>query len=133
MNPSVINSDGRGAAAFGQPAFPGEVFFDNGPGEFGTLARSTINGPLFTQLDMSLTKSIRLTEKMRFQIRADAFNVLNHTNFLAGILTPGLNLNGTSNTTFNVNSPTFGQITEANTIGGSGLNRVIQVAGRFEF
>jgi len=133
INPSVINSDGRGAAAFGQPAFPNEVFFDNGPGQFGTLARSTINGPLFTELDMSLTKSIRLTEKMRFQIRADAFNVLNHTNFLTGVLTPGLGLNGTSNTIFNVNSPTFGQITAANTIGGSGLNRVIQVAGRFEF
>jgi hypothetical protein len=133
INPSVINSDGRGAAAFGQPAFPGEVFFDNGPGQFGTLARSTINGPLFTELDMSLTKSIRLTERMRFQIRADAFNVLNHTNFLTGILTPGLGLGGTSNTIFNVNSPTFGQITSANTIGGSGLNRVIQVAGRFEF
>jgi len=133
INPSVINSDGRGAAAFGQPAFSGEVFFDNGPGQFGTLARSTINGPMFTELDMSLTKSIRLTERMRFQIRADAFNVLNHTNFLTGVLTPGLGLNGTSNTIFNVNSPTFGQITSANTIGGSGLNRVIQVAGRFEF
>ena len=133
INPSVINSDGRGAAAFGQPAFPNEVFFDNGPGQFGTLARSTINGPLFTELDMSLTKSIRLTEKMRFQIRADAFNVLNHTNFLTGVLTSGLGLNGTSNTIFNINSPTFGQITDANTIGGSGLNRVIQVAGRFEF
>ena len=133
INPSVINSDGRGAAAFGQPAFPGEAFFDNGPGQFGTLARSTINGPMFTELDMSLTKSIRINERMRFQIRADAFNVLNHTNFLTGILTPGLNLNGTSNTIFNVNSPTFGQITSANTIAGSGLNRVIQVAGRFEF
>ena len=76
INPSVINSDGRGAAAFGQPVFTGEVFFDNGPGQFGTLARSTINGPLFTELDMSLTKSIRLNERMRFQIRADAFNVL---------------------------------------------------------
>jgi len=133
INPSVIAANGRGAAAFGQPAFPGEVFFDNAPGQSGTLARSTINGPLFTELDMSLTKSIRLTERMRFQIRADAFNVLNHTNFLTGILTPGLGLNGTSNTIFNVNSPTFGQITSANTIGGSGLNRVIQVAGRFEF
>ena len=133
INPSVINADGRGAAAFGQPAFSGEVFFDNGPGQFGTLARSTINGPLFTELDMSLTKSIRLNERMRFQIRADAFNVLNHTNFLTGVLTPGLGLNGTGNTLFNINSPTFGQITSANTIGGSGLNRVIQVAGRFEF
>ena len=133
INPSVINSDGRGAAAFGQPAFPGEVFFDNGPGQFGTLARSMINGPMFTELDMSLTKSIRINERMRFQIRADAFNVLNHTNFLTGVLTPGLVLGGTGNTIFNVNSPTFGQITSANTINGSGLNRVIQVAGRFEF
>src|SRR6185369_6993127 len=133
INPSVINSDGRGAAAFGQPAFPCEVFFDNGPGQFGTLARSTINGPMFTELDMSLTKSIRINERMRFQIRADAFNVMNHTNFLTGILTPGLALSGTGNTIFNINSPTFGQITSANTIGGSGLNRVIQVAGRFEF
>jgi hypothetical protein len=133
INPSVINSDGRGAAAFGQPAFSGEAFFDNGPGQFGTLARSTINGPLFSQLDMSLTKNIKLSERMRFQIRADAFNVLNHTNFLAGVLTPGLTLGGTSNAIFNVNSPTFGQITQANTIGGSGLNRIIQVAGRFEF
>ena len=133
INPSVIGPNGRGAVAFGQTPFPGEVFFDNGPGQSGTLARSTINGPLFTELDMSLTKSIRLTERMRFQIRADAFNVLNHTNFLTGILTPGLGLSGTSNTIFNVNSPTFGQITSANTIGGSGLNRVIQVAGRFEF
>ena len=133
INPSVIGPNGRGAAAFGQTPFSGEVFFDNGPGQSGTLARSTINGPLFTELDMSLTKSIRLTERMRFQIRADAFNVLNHTNFLAGVLTPGLLLAGTSNSIFNVNSPTFGQITSANTIGGSGLNRVIQVAGRFEF
>jgi len=133
INPSVINSDGRGAAAFGQPAFSGEVFFDNGPGQFGTLARSTINGPMFTQLDLSLTKNIKLNERVRFQIRADAFNVLNHTNFLTGVLTPGLGLNGTSNTIFNVNSTTFGQITQANTIGGTGLNRIIQVAGRFEF
>jgi hypothetical protein len=82
---------------------------------------------------MSLTKNIKLNERVRFQIRADAFNVLNHTNFLTGILTPGLGLGGTGNTTFNVNSPTFGQITQANTIGGTGLNRIIQVAGRFEF
>jgi hypothetical protein len=133
INPSVISSSGRGAAAFGQPAFSGEVFFDNGPGQFGNLARSTINGPMFTQLDLSLTKNIKLNERMRFQIRADAFNVLNRTNFLTGALSPGLVLSGTSNSIFNVNSPTFGQITQANTIGGSGLNRIIQVAGRFEF
>jgi Carboxypeptidase regulatory-like domain len=128
INPTVISSSGRGAAAFGQPAFSGEVFFDNGPGQFGNIGRATINGPLFSELDMSLTKNIRLTERMRFQIRADAFNVLNHTNFSTGVLDPN---SGVSNTIFNVNSTTFGQI--KNTFNLSGLNRVIQLAGRFEF
>jgi hypothetical protein len=128
INPSVISSSGRGASAFGQPAFSGEVFFDNGPGQFGNIGRTTINGPLFSELDMSLTKNIRLTERMRFQIRADAFNVFNHTNFSTGVLDPA---SGVSNTIFNVNSTTFGQLT--NTFNLSGLNRVIQLAGRFEF
>jgi hypothetical protein len=109
------------------------MFFDNAPGQSGNLARSTINGPLFSELDVSLTKNIRITESVRFQIRADAFNVLNHTNFLAGVLQPGLLYNGTGNTIFNINSATFGQITQSNNIGGSGLNRIVQVAGRLEF
>jgi hypothetical protein len=128
INPSVISSSGRGASAFGQPAFTGQMFFDNGPGQFGNLGRTTINGPLFSELDMSLTKNIRITESVRFQIRADAFNVLNHTNFLTGVLDPNA---GVSNAIFNVNSATFGQITSSSNLGG--LNRVIQVAGRLEF
>ena len=128
INPSVISAQGRGASAFGQPAFSGEVFFDNAPGQSGTLARSTINGPLFSEIDMSLTKNIRISESVRFQIRADAFNLLNHTNFQIGVLDPNV---GVNNVIFNVNSATFGQIT--NTFNLGGLNRVIQVAGRFEF
>jgi hypothetical protein len=129
INPSVISASGRGASAFGQPAFSGEVFFDNGPGQFGNLARATINGPLFSELDMSLTKNIKFTEsgRVRFQIRADAFNVLNHTNFATGVLSSS----GVSNDIFNVNSTTFGQITHSFNLGG--LNRVIQLAGRFDF
>jgi hypothetical protein len=128
IDPSVISAQGRGASAFGQPTFSGQVFFDNAPGQSGTLARSTINGPLFSQIDMSLTKNIRISESVRFQIRADAFNLLNHSNFQIGVLDPNV---GVNNIIFNVNSPTFGQIT--NTFNLSGLNRVIQVAGRFEF
>ncbi|HEX9543760.1 MAG TPA: hypothetical protein VF955_01165 [Pyrinomonadaceae bacterium] len=77
---------------------------------------------------MSLTKNIRISESVRFQIRADAFNLLNHTNFQIGVLDPNV---GVNNVIFNVNSATFGQIT--NTFNLGGLNRVIQVAGRFEF
>ena len=135
INPSVINLNtttctGRAANGFGSTPFNGQVFFNNAPGQSGNLSRSTINGPLFTQLDMSLTKNIRIKENVRFQIRADAFNVLNHTNFATGVLDPQT---GVGNSIFNINSPTFGQLTNSYTIGNSGLNRIIQVAGRFEF
>ena len=129
INPSVISPNGRGANAFGSASFPGQVFFDNAPGQEGSLGRTIINGPLFTQLDLSLTKSFTFKEHLRFQLRGDVFNVLNHTNFLTGTLAGGV-----SNDIFNINSPTFGQITSANGITGvNGLNRVVQVAGRFEF
>ena len=131
INPSVINpANGRGASAFGSNPFSGQVFFDNAPGQEGGLGRTNINGPLFTQLDLSLTKTFTVKERLRFQLRADVFNVLNHTNFLTGTLSSG----GVSNDIFNINSTTFGQITTANGITGvNGLNRVVQLAGRFEF
>src|SRR5260370_1043983 len=76
INPSVINAQGRGASACGQPTFSGQVFFDNAPGQSGTLARITINGPLFSEIDMSITNNIRISESARFQIHAHAVNVL---------------------------------------------------------
>lgn len=129
INPSVIDPNtGRASNGFGRTPFSGQVFFNNGPGQTGNLDRTIINGPLFSELDMSLTKNFRFSEHVRFQIRADAFNVLNHTNFLAGVLS---SQSPVSNTTFNINSPSFGQILDSNNF--SGLNRVIQLAGRFEF
>jgi hypothetical protein len=47
----------------------------------GTLGRDSIPGFGATQLDLSLAKTVPLTEKMRLQFRTDAFNVLNHPNF----------------------------------------------------
>jgi hypothetical protein len=123
IDPKVINpADGRGAVGFGQTPFPGQVFFNNGPGQTGNLQRSFINGPLFAQVDASLIKNIRITERVRFQLRADAFNLFNRTNFFAGTAAGAI---------FNINLPTFGQITDQFTI--FGLNRVIQVAGRIDF
>src|SRR5215813_1163276 len=123
IDPKVINpQNGRGAAAFGQQAFTGQVFFDNGPGQTGDLQRAFVNGPLFTQVDISALKNIRIKERFRFQLRAEVFNAFNHTNFFAGT---------SSGNIFNVNSTTFGKINDTFTIGG--LNRVLQLAGRLEF
>lgn len=125
IDPKIINpATGRAASGFGTAPFSGQVFFPNGPGQTGNLQRAFVNGPLFSQVDLSLIKNIRIKERVRFQLRADVFNAFNRTNFRAGDSAGGI---------FNVNSATFGQITDQYDIFGSGLNRVIQLAGRIDF
>jgi hypothetical protein len=52
------------------------------PGVLGDLGRNTLRGPGFADLDFSLFKNILFyQEKYKVQFRAEAFNVLNHTNF----------------------------------------------------
>lgn len=120
INPAVTNinmsdcSGGRAANGFGQPTFPGQVFFNNAPGQTGSLERFAINGPLYANLDMGLFKTIRITENVRFQIRAEAFNVMNRVNFFSG-------------QNQNINSTTFGRMTSTFS------PRIIQFAGRIEF
>jgi hypothetical protein len=40
-----------------------------------------VRGPSVTNVDCSLFKTVSFTDKWRLQIRGEAFNVLNHTNF----------------------------------------------------
>ena len=61
---------------------------------------------------------------MKFQIRADAFNALNHTNL--GMPSATLTV-ATSNGQAIFNSPGFGQITSARSA------RVLQLVARFNF
>src|SRR5258708_3653411 len=48
---------------------------------FGTLGRNSLVGPGFTNLDFSLIKNTKLTERMNLQIRGDVFDLLNHPNY----------------------------------------------------
>jgi hypothetical protein len=65
---------------------------------FGQLTRnSTINGPGYWNLDSSIFKKFKFTERWGGEIRADVFNILNHPS-------PG-------NPQTSVTSTTFGQIT----------------------
>ena len=133
INPAVINinqqalaagqcsqlGSGRAANGFGQPTFPGEVFFNNGPGQDGNLPRAFINGPTYFNWDLGFIKNIRLTERTRIQLRAEAFNVLNRVNFgVTGTQQLGL---------FNINSTNFGRLT------ADFAPRILQFAARFEF
>ena len=47
----------------------------------GTSPRGVIEGPSTNRVDLSMMKNIRFTERFSAQIRAEAFNIFNHTNF----------------------------------------------------
>lgn len=115
-NCSALGS-GRAAEGFGSTPFAGQVFTNVLPGDLGSLERFFVNGPTYFNIDASLFKNIQITERVRFQIRAEVFNVLNRANF--GV-TGGQQLQ-------NINSSNFGRITAAFS------PRVVQFAGRIEF
>jgi hypothetical protein len=59
------------------------------------VPRDSIIGPGFLNLDFSLMKDTKLTEKLNMQFRAEFFNILNHPSFMnpnpgtSGIFTGG--------------------------------------------
>jgi hypothetical protein len=61
-----------------EPGFDG---VDGDPSTLGNIPRNFLRGPAFFQWDMSGMKNFALTEKLKMQIRADIFNILNHPNF----------------------------------------------------
>ena len=99
-------------AASAQPAF----------GTLGDLGRSSVQGPDFWEIDMSLTRGFRIRESMRMEFRLDAFNVTNSFRAVRVLTTTAAG--GTSGVTTTVNSAQFGQILTAQD------PRILQVAGK---
>jgi outer membrane receptor protein involved in Fe transport len=88
--------------------------FTNPPaGAFGNVGRNTASGPIFERVDISLAKGWQIAEKHTVSFRAEAFNIQNRANF--------------SNPDSNINSPTFGRITAADT------SRQLQFSVRYQF
>ncbi|MEP7037690.1 MAG: carboxypeptidase regulatory-like domain-containing protein [Acidobacteriota bacterium] len=111
-------------AAFSAPA----------AGTFGNLGRNALRGPGFAQVDFSIFKNTKLTEKTALQLRMEVFNLFNRTNFADP--SGGLNVDaftGSLNRT-----AFFGQSvsTVGNQLGGllgAGGPRQIQLSARFIF
>lgn len=47
----------------------------------GTAGRGVVQGPSTARVDFTMSKNIRFGETTRLQLRGEAFNVFNHTNF----------------------------------------------------
>lgn len=98
--PSAIDpADGSGVNAPGTPTFAGQIFSNPGPGTLGELQRREFSGPWTFNIDMSLSKNVRITEHANLRLRMEAFNAPNHPTFWPG----DQNINSTS--------PAFGTIT----------------------
>jgi hypothetical protein len=51
------------------------------PGQFGNLGRYALHGPGMNQLDFTLHKRFRLTDRQNVEFRAEIYNILNRANF----------------------------------------------------
>ncbi len=100
------------------------VFVNQG-NAFGTLGRNVIIGPGFSNVDFALVKNTKITEHLRWQVRADVFDLLNHANFSQ----PGTNANFDT-----VGTATFNLLTQTRfPAGDSGSSRQLQLAMKLIF
>jgi hypothetical protein len=70
-----------GAFAFYDPATGAFVAPTSYPAVPGNAARGIVNGPPTFRTDLTLMKNFRFSESMRLQLRGEAFNLFNQTNF----------------------------------------------------
>ncbi len=78
-----VNPAFTGTVVTGNPNqwFNPNAFLLPTPGTYGNLGRGTLTGPGLADADVSLFKNVAISERLRLQIRAEFFNVLNHANF----------------------------------------------------
>jgi hypothetical protein len=92
------------------------------PGTFGNFPVNGLDGPSYFNFDLSFTKRLRITERVRFELKGTAINVLNHPNFVF----PALANNTAGTNVINFDSTSFGRVTLQR--GGSrAMNIIAQV------
>jgi outer membrane receptor protein involved in Fe transport len=79
----------------------------------GNLGNGAVRGPGSWTIDLNFSRNFKLTERVKLQIRADMFNLLNHVNL--------------NNPSTGANGATFGEIN------GAGAMRVIQLNSRLQW
>ncbi|MEN3326060.1 MAG: hypothetical protein V7638_867 [Acidobacteriota bacterium] len=96
--PNVVGNGELQSPTTGQ-WFNTAAFAFPAPGTFGNAGRNILEGPGYQNVNMSILKNTRFSERVNLQFRAEAFNLFNHPNF---------NLPDNF-----LGSPTFGRITSA--------------------
>lgn len=132
FNPGAFSNAQCGDTNHPLPCTPGSALFPS-PDQvlanpalrtYGSSGRGILRGPGRTNIDMTLAKTTAITERLKLEIRADAFNLFNHAEF--------------GNPSTNITSKKFGRITTTGDPGNAVVavdpkERVLQLAARFTF
>jgi hypothetical protein len=100
----------------GNPYFNTSLFSLPPLGSVGNSGRRLFSGPGIDNYDLTLQKSLKLTESKSLQLRLDGFNVFNHAQFY-----------GPNSVDGNISSATFGHVVSA------AAPRLLQVAMKMVF
>ena len=114
--PLSINTNPRN----GRPAFNTSAFSPEALGQLGNARRRFFYGPGIDNYDMTVAKSLRISESKSLEMRVEGFNVFNHAQFYASST-------GVSAVDGEINDPNFGKIVNA------AAPRLIQLAAKFSF
>jgi hypothetical protein len=104
----------------------GTTVYPQAFGTFGNMGRNIIRGPGFTNWDSSVSKTWSLNEKLKLQLRAEFFNLLNHPNFAPGSI--GGELARPATVGLATYTP---DVWASNPVVGSGGSRHIQLGAKF--
>jgi Carboxypeptidase regulatory-like domain len=105
---SICNNGSTPCVQWLNPA----AFAANPLGTYGDLARNAVRGPGTVNFDVALSRSFVFKERFRLQVRTDAFNILNHPNFV-GAISPAGTVTAYSTLTTSMTSSTFGRVAAA--------------------
>jgi hypothetical protein len=116
----LIRNSGSGKRAIGQSALYNYASFAvPGWGTFGNSEPGVLRGPKEVVFATAVNKTFPVTERVGFQLRAEAFNVFNHPNI------------NSINTSFNFNSST--NVTSFGNATAAGDMRQMEFSGRVTF
>jgi hypothetical protein len=114
-----------------------------GTRHFGNEGRDSLHGPTYKQWDVAIFKNTPISERVKLQLRADFFNILNHPNFanpflpafIADAGAAGFALNGNGREVGGGSYPitATGDVGIGNPFLGGGGPRGIQLAAKFSF
>jgi len=119
VNPAILDITYNAAGKVATSKLKPGLMTAPAPGTFGNFPVNSLNGPNYFNLDLSVTKRISISERVKFEIKATAINILNHANFIF----PGNNVSSQ-----NFDSTTFGLITTQR-----GTARNINFIGQLRF